>query len=245
MSILALFEAGGGKGLNHMYIGELSSGKTGLTRALLALFGAYAFLKPQVGTTFALQGLIGATAVIWNDFRWPHPPLAWGDLLNMLDNEPFNVGVPKVDGQTDFRLNVEGADGVIAVLSANVEVTHVTDNAVNHLETKVRGERLCKVHHFRVPLANPDKRYKKWFRCVRCYASWILDPDNTASANRCHPCSPSAARDPKKGRTGPGPQSPDETRSTHAPSGPSPCSLPAVPPLPSGLVPTSMDEQDA
>ncbi len=43
----------------------------------------------QVGTSFALQGLIDAKAVIWNDFRWPHPPLAWGDLLNMLDNEPL------------------------------------------------------------------------------------------------------------------------------------------------------------
>ena len=103
LSILELFRAGGGKGLNHMYIGEPSSGKPGLTRALIALIGAYAFLNPQVGTAFALQGLIGSKAVIWNDFRRPHQPRAWADLLNMLDNEPFNIGVPKVDGQTDFR----------------------------------------------------------------------------------------------------------------------------------------------
>ena len=77
------------------------NGKTALTRPLLALFAERAFVKPQVGTSFALEGLIGAEAIIWNDFRWPHPPLAWGDLLNVLDNEAFKVGVPKVDGQKD------------------------------------------------------------------------------------------------------------------------------------------------
>ena len=112
-SIVRLFQAGGGKNLNHCYIGAPNSGKTGLTRPLLSLFGADAFLKPQVGTSFALQGLIGAKAVIWNDFRWPHPPLAWADMLNMLDNEPFNVGVPKVDGQTDFRWNEAGDSNVL------------------------------------------------------------------------------------------------------------------------------------
>ena len=95
-SVRRLFEEGGGKGLNHLYIGEPSSGKTGLTKPLLALFGEYAFLKPQVGTTFALTGLIGAQAVIWNDMRWPHPPLAWNDLLNLFDNEPFKNAFPRL-----------------------------------------------------------------------------------------------------------------------------------------------------
>ena len=146
-----------------MYIGEPSSGKTGLTKPLLALFGTYAFLKPQVGTSFALQGLIGAKAVIWNDFRWPHPPLAWGDLLNMLDNEPFNVGVPKVDGQEDHRWNPHGDANVIAVLTSNVPVAYVKDNSVNQLETKAWDERFGMVLHFKHALPNPDKRYKKWF----------------------------------------------------------------------------------
>jgi hypothetical protein len=78
-SVLALFKGGGGKGLNHLYVGVPSSGKTALTKPLLALFDTGAFVKPQVGTSFALQGMIGAEAVIWNDFRWPHPPLAWPD----------------------------------------------------------------------------------------------------------------------------------------------------------------------
>ena len=108
-------QGGGGKGLNHFYIGEPNSGKTALTRPLLALFGKYAFVKPQVQTSFALQGLTGAQAVIWNDFRWPHPPLAWGDLLNMLDNEPFKVAVPKNDGEVDYTWNTEA----MKVLSAS------------------------------------------------------------------------------------------------------------------------------
>ena len=54
-SIYRLFESGGGKGMNHLYIGPPSSGKTALTRALLVLFGEGAFVKPQVGTSLALQ----------------------------------------------------------------------------------------------------------------------------------------------------------------------------------------------
>jgi len=47
-SMLELFQHGGGKNLNHYYVGEPNSGKTALTRPLLALFGDRAFVKPQV-----------------------------------------------------------------------------------------------------------------------------------------------------------------------------------------------------
>ena len=86
---------------NFGTLGRRHAQQPALTRPLLALFGQRAFVKPQAGTSFPLAGLIGSDAVIWNDFRWPHPPLAWGDLLNMLDNEAFNIGVPKNDGQKD------------------------------------------------------------------------------------------------------------------------------------------------
>ena len=101
-SIRQLFEEGGGKGLNHFYLGDPSTGKTALTRPILALFGDQAFAKPQAHTTFPLFGLIGAKAVVWNEFRWPLPPLAWGDLLNLFDNEAFYLAVPKTDGQQDL-----------------------------------------------------------------------------------------------------------------------------------------------
>lgn len=41
------------------------------------------FVKPQIDTSFPLAGVIGCKAVVWNDFRWPHPPLGWGDMLNV------------------------------------------------------------------------------------------------------------------------------------------------------------------
>ena len=174
-SVQELFQEGGGKAVNHFYVGDPSTGKTALTRPLLALFGKYAFVKPQVATTFALQGLIGAQALIWNDFRWPHPPLAWGDLLNVLDNEPFYVAVPKVDGQSDYHWNAKGKEGVISVLTANVPVVYLSGNAVNEVETKAWKERFGKnILFFQTRLENPDKRYKRWFQCTRCYADWVL-----------------------------------------------------------------------
>jgi hypothetical protein len=66
-----------------------SSGKTGLTKPLAAVFGDAHMPVPQTCTSFGLLPLIDKKAIIWNDFRWPHPALGWGDLLNLLDNEPF------------------------------------------------------------------------------------------------------------------------------------------------------------
>ena len=177
-SVLQLFQAGGGKALNHLYLGEASSGKTGLTKPLCALFGEYAFLKPQVGTTFALQGMVGCKAVIWNDFRWPHPPLAWGDLLNVLDNEPFNIAVPKVDGKSDVKWNEKEDQNVIAVITGNSEIVYLSGHAVNPVETKAWYERFGLVLRFTKSLPKPDKRYKHWFKCIHCYATWITGADD-------------------------------------------------------------------
>ena len=210
-SLRALVQTGGGKGVNHFCIGEPSTGKTALTRPLLALFGKYAFVKPQVATTFALQGIIGAQALIWNDFRWPHPPLSWGDMLNVLDNEPFNVAVPKVDGQADYYWNSEGRENVIAVLTSNVHVVNVSGNVVNQTETAAWNERFGRnILTFRVAISNPDKRYKRWFQCTRCYADWVLgtdgQPPSTATSD-----APPMAEGPE---LPPAPQSEPETRET-------------------------------
>lgn len=93
--------------MNHFYYGATSSGKTALTRPILALFKQYVMLKPQVATSFPLHTLIGKKALVWNDFRFPHPPLSWGDLLNILDCEPFLIGVPKGgEGAQDYMWNM-------------------------------------------------------------------------------------------------------------------------------------------
>ena len=175
-SMLELFEHGGGKGLNHYYVGAPNTGKTALTRALLELFGAAAFRKPQVGTSFALAGLVGAKALIWNDFYWPHPPLSWGDLLNVLDNEGFGVGVPKGDGQADYPWNREGNENVIAVFTSNAPVVYVSSNrTIDPVRTAAWNERFGEnVLQFNVPLPSPDRRFKTWLRCTRCYAEWVL-----------------------------------------------------------------------
>jgi len=62
-SMLMMFMCGGGKARNHFYVGKANSGKTALTRPVMALFGDECFVKPQVGTSFALAGLVGSRAV--------------------------------------------------------------------------------------------------------------------------------------------------------------------------------------
>lgn len=73
----------------------------------------------------------------------------------------FRIGVPKVDGQSDYHWNRTGQENVMAVLTSNVEVSYVSGGVVNHMETQAWQERF-KTFRFRMPLPNPDKRFKEW-----------------------------------------------------------------------------------
>ena len=172
-----MLEEGGGKGANHYYYGVPSSGKTALTLPLIEVFKDYVMLKPQVGTTFALSNLLGKQMCIWQDFRWPHPPLAWTDLLNVLDNEGFNVAVPKTDGDRDVPWNSEGKEPVCCVFTSNRRIAYCTSDGVDDIETEAFYERFGAIYEFRHRLPTKDKKFKKHFRCAHCYARWLLSPD--------------------------------------------------------------------
>ncbi|CAL1159780.1 unnamed protein product [Cladocopium goreaui] len=172
-SIVRLFQSGGGKGMNHFYYGAPSSGKTALTRPILALFKQYVMLKPQVATSFPLHTLIGKKALVWNDFRFPHPPLSWGDLLNILDCKPFLIGVPKGgEGAQDYMWNVNHSENVIVFMTSQHPIQGPT-----HLDTMAWDSRFGSMLHFPHTLPNPDPAFKKIFSCTKCYASWILQRD--------------------------------------------------------------------
>eukprot|EP00434_Breviolum_minutum_P021020 symbB.v1.2.018543.t1/scaffold1479.1/size116273/2 len=126
-------------------------------------------LKPQVATTFPLQSLIGKRAVVWQDFRYPHPPLAWGDLLNLLDNEPFLIGCPKVDGATDYMWNVDGKEGVLCLVTSNHQV-----QGSDALETAAWRSRFGLMLHFPNTLPEPDVSLKRACSCTKCYATWLI-----------------------------------------------------------------------
>lgn len=156
--------------MNHFYFGVPSSGKTALTRPVLALFKEYVMLKPQVGTTFPLQTLGGKKALVWNDFHYPHAPLAWGDLLNLLDSEPFLVGVPKGgENVKDYIWNVDGDERLIVFMTGQHPV-----QGCHHLDTQAWNTRFGQMLYFPNTLPRPDPQFKQVFSCTHCYSQWIL-----------------------------------------------------------------------
>ena len=108
----------------------------------------------RLGFKVSFQALLGKKAVVWNDFRWPHPPLAWADMLNMLDNESFQIAVPKTDGEVDYEWNRSGKENVICVLTSNDPIVYVSGNVVNKLETSAWNERSLLVEICRRDLAD-------------------------------------------------------------------------------------------
>ena len=132
--------------------------------------------KPQVGTTFPFMELPGKQCCIWNDFRYPHAPISWGDLLNLLDNEAFLVVMPKGEGRKDHHWNATNGEKVFMVMTSNNPIVYCSDGALNQTETAAFNERFGSIYHFPNALAKEeqDVRYKQWGRCVRCYSDWIL-----------------------------------------------------------------------
>ena len=62
---------------------------------------------------------------------------------------------------------------MIAIFTANVEV--VVDHAVDQIRTDAWKERFGpNIYHFNARLPKPDRRFKVWLRCTRCYAQWVF-----------------------------------------------------------------------
>ena len=83
------------------------------------------------------------------------PQLAWADMLNMLDNESFQVAVPKTDGAVDNEWNRSGKEAKrTCVFTSNDPIVYVSGNVVNKLETSAWNERFGTMLHFQVTLTN-------------------------------------------------------------------------------------------
>ena len=76
---------------------------------------------------------------------------------------------------------------VVCVVTTNVAIVYVSDQTVNAVETQAWNDRFGHVLHFKNALPNPDKRFKKWFRCTSCYAKWILGKDKKGTSSQPPP----------------------------------------------------------
>ena len=89
------------------------------------------------------------------------------------------AGMCKSPLAQDYHWNSKGDEGVVAFLTSNVPVVHISGGVVNPVETEAWEQRFGRnILHFKTPLNKPDKRYKKWFQCVHCYGQWVLGTDD-------------------------------------------------------------------
>lgn len=95
-------------------------------------------------------------------------------MLNLLDNEGFDVAVPKGEGAKNYQWNEEGGEEVLCVVTSNNPIVYCTSTGIDDMETKAWYERFGTVLQFNQRLPNADKRFKRWGRCTHCYAHWIL-----------------------------------------------------------------------
>ena len=76
---------------------------------------------------------------------------------------------------------------VVAVVTTNVAIVYVSDQTVNPVETQAWNDRFGHVLTFKNALPNPDKRFKRWFRCTSCYAKWILGRQTKETSSQTPP----------------------------------------------------------
>ncbi len=108
--------------------------------AAVVEFGAALSWSPL---TLSFSPLTSSLSQCLSSRRWPHPPLAWGDLLNLFDNESFRVALPKTAASEDYVWNPPpGREKVVAFLTANAPVHYVTGGVVSAVETQAWREPL-------------------------------------------------------------------------------------------------------
>jgi hypothetical protein len=173
-SLYRLFAEGGGRTLNHLYVGAPSSGKSFLCLSIAKVFPGMTFFKPESGGgSHPLSGLEKCRAIVFNDWRWPCKGISWGELLNIFNNESFRIAKPKTDRSTDHTWNADGSESVVAFLTTNVEPVFIRGGSVDTVETKAFTSRFRRFD-FPLSLKNADTEAMKFGGCACCYAQWVF-----------------------------------------------------------------------
>ena len=157
-------ELGARRGTNVAIIGKHGSGKSMLFEPFDGIFKVMG--KPQKGSTFPFAGAIGASVLVWQDWKHDDATVQFEDLLSFFVGERIDVRVPR-ERNVSFR----NTSPLFFTSNSFLKVTR-EDTAVADVLNAAMSERF-KTRTWRVPLPMHE-RDLNFPRCSRCCASFFL-----------------------------------------------------------------------
>ena len=155
---------GSGKHRNVMLVGTSNCGKTFLLKPLKKNFNC--FVTPTKGT-FNWVGAENSECVFLNDFRWNEKVIPWSNLLNLLEEEPIQVPVPK----THYAENPMWTKDTPIFAMSKTKIRKYECGQVDEVETEMMGSRR-RAFVFRHKFDVNTKVDLEL--CPRCFAELIL-----------------------------------------------------------------------
>jgi hypothetical protein len=157
------------KNANILLYGESNSGKTGLTRPLIFMFGDACWVRPNAGDTFPLEGLESKLFGVWQDWRVNQTPVPWDTLLLVLEGESVQAaakGAPSVLVHTTPPMFITTQTQVVPKNSHGLP---------DEAERMAFVNRFCLRWKFKkaLPPELKDPLLKLCYCCTGCYSRWI------------------------------------------------------------------------
>ena len=162
--VCVALELGARRGTNVAIIGAQGSGKSMLFEPFDGIFKVMG--KPEKGSTFPLAGAIGASVLLWQDWKHDDATVQFEDLLSFFVGERVDIRVPRARN-VSFRNTSPlffTSNSLMKVARADQNVTEVLNAAMSE-----RFKTRC----WRVPLPM-NERDLNFPRCSRCCAAFYL-----------------------------------------------------------------------
>ena len=148
-----------GKANGMLLWGASNSGKTGLTRPIIHVFGEAAWLRPNAGETFPLQDVSSKLIGVWQDWRLQTCPISWDTILLLLEGESLSC---PVKGQPSTV--VHSPPGLVVTTQVKVVASSPDEQEAFNNRWALRWG----LKHA-LPAELKDPELKLCYRCTGCY----------------------------------------------------------------------------
>ena len=164
-AVFTALRVGAKRGVNVACVGKGGCGKSTLLESLELVFESVS-AKPERGSSFPLEGAIGADILLWQDYTHDEATVSWTDLLSFVVGESVNVRLPAAS-------NVKVRNRAPMFYSARGPMKFTCRDLDEMREKNDMMEDRFRIFHFSVPLPKEDKD-PEFPKCPKCCAEFYL-----------------------------------------------------------------------
>ena len=157
-------EVGARRGTNMALVGAPGSGKSMLFEPFDGIYKVMG--KPQSGSSFPLAGAIGATVLVWQDWKHDDKTVAFEDLLSFFVGELVDIRVPH-----QRNVSYRNTSPLFYTSNSSLQVARQDTVLMGRLNSAMAERFTTRVWRNPLPM---HARVADFPRCSRCCAAFYL-----------------------------------------------------------------------